>query len=663
MSAGFRKKKNRWKPEKRRTAKKAKPAAKPKPAKKPKPKPAKKAKPAAKPKPAKAKKPARKPKSSKAAAGSKLTDIFKRSPKPKKAKKPATKRRKPEAAKTPRPEPRGLGPLAPLLALLVVCGLLFFAALGERTLWESDESRYGEIAREMVESGNWVTPRLNYVKYFEKPPLTYWLTAISFKAFGTNALAARLVPAVFGMLTVLLIYFLGRLWWDWRSGFTAAFILATSLMFLVLSRVVLVDMVMCFGVVLAFWGFFAHRAGYRHGIWAFWTGLAVGFLSKGLLGPGLPVMALLIYMGFTREWRVGLSLLAPWGPAWFVALTAPWVIWVSIENPEFFKFFFLDEHFGRLLTTRHERWEPFFFYFLVVPGGFFPWVAYLPWAIGQQWPGRKALISETRPLLFQIIWFVSFFVFFTLSRSKMIHYALPMMPVLALLVARPLMNLAFVERGRDAPSALQRSLVILAGLMVLAADVVLLAPSLMDDLAYSQMGLALLIVPVTLLGMGLAIYGLRRKSWVVLVAPLATMLLMAATAWFATVRLEPYRSVAGLTEVAKSRFQYGDRLMTYRDFYNGAAFYSEKRVVVVRHWGELRFGFDQEPTSHYAWFLPNDEFMFKRMLASPSRRVFLISLAEHLPHLEELAAKKYKVPIFVWARQGDKVLLSNRPRR
>lgn len=104
----------------------------------------------------------------------------------------------------------------------------------------------------------------------------------------------------------------------------------------------------------------------------------MAFLSKGLLGAGLPVMAAGIYVAITRQWSLALGLLKPWGLAWFLALAAPWVVLVSIRNPEFFQFFFIDEQFGRLLTTRHQRWEPYWFYFLVVPAGFFPWIAYLP---------------------------------------------------------------------------------------------------------------------------------------------------------------------------------------------------------------------------------------------------------------------------------------------
>ncbi len=633
MSALRRKKKNRFKPDKRRQAK---PAAAKKRVKRT--KPAKPAKP-------KAAGRTRRPKKSPAA----------------KAARPA-RRKKTVAPKRPRPEPMGLGPLAPLTALVVLCGLLFFVGIGQRTLWESDEARYGEIAREMVVSGDWVTPRLNQVKYFEKPPLTYWLTAISLKVFGINALAVRLVPALFGTLTVLLIYFLGRLWWDWRTGFSAALVLATSLMFLILSRVVLVDMVMCFGVVLAMYGFVAHAKGYTHGLWAFWTGLAVAFLSKGLLGLGLPVMATGIYVAITRQWSLALGLLKPWGLAWFLVLAAPWVVLVSIRNPEFFQFFFIDEHFGRLLTTRHQRWEPYWFYFLVVPAGFFPWIAYLPWSLARQWPKGNWLAPDNRAFLFNLVWFGSFFLLFTVSSSKMVHYALPMMPALAMLTAPPLASLLFALGRPESAGGLRRSLVLLAALLVAAGAALLWLPALLPDVNYHHLGVYLLLGPAALAGLGLAIYTLRRRAWAVWAAPLVTMVLVCTVLWLAASKVEPYRSVAGLIEVIKPQLRYGDRIVTYRDFYNGAAFYSGQRIVISRHWGELRFGFEQEPRRHNNWFLPDDDFLF-RVLASPRRRFFILCLAEYYPELAQMARDRYKVPIFLWARRGDKVVLSNRPQR
>ena len=245
--------------------------------------------------------------------------------------------------------------------LLALCLLLFFSGLGQRSLWETDEARYAEIAREMLASGDWITPHLNYVKYFEKPPLTYWLVSLSFKLFGVSAFSARLTPALFGTLSVLVVFLLGRRMWDARAGLFAGICLATSLMFLVLSRVLLVDMVLCFGVTLALHGAWALRDGLAWGRYAFWGGCAVGFMTKGLLGPGLPIMVAFLFGALAGEWAWLRNLARLRGPALAVALCAPWVLAVSIINPEFPRFFFLDENLGRLLTTRHQRDQPFYF--------------------------------------------------------------------------------------------------------------------------------------------------------------------------------------------------------------------------------------------------------------------------------------------------------------
>ena len=568
------------------------------------------------------------------------------------------------APRAARPKPQreyarlGWGRWQSILALLVVCGLLFFVGLGGRSLWESDESRYGEIAREMVESGDWVTPRLNYVKYFEKPALTYWLTATSFSLFGVSDASARLVPAVFGTLTVLLVYLLGRLLFDERAGFAAGVVLATSLMFWVLSRVVLVDMVMCFGVVLAIYGVWAARLRAAHAVWAFWLGLAVAFLTKGLLGPGLVGVLLVLYLALSREFFLLPYLLRLRGPILFLLICAPWVIWVSLVNPEFFSFFFIDEHLGRLLTTRHHRSEPFYYFFLVVPAGFYPWIAYLPWAVKHNWPGRAWLAEANRSWLLTALWFGFFFIFFTLSRSKMLHYALPMLPALALIIGRPLSALGLDAQAGPNPPGISRALAVLAGLVLVMALAPLVYPAFSPDVHYDHFGAYLLIGPAVLAVLALGIYALRAKPWAVWAAPLTAMALAVGAFAVAAPRLEPFRSLKPLVSQVKPALKEGDVLVTYRDFFNGVAFYTGRRVAVVRNFGELDFGRKLAGDAN-RWFLPNAAAMFKWL--EGHRRIFVFCYKEHWPGLQDQAKQK-GLPIFKWAEAGDKVVFSNRPR-
>ncbi len=545
--------------------------------------------------------------------------------------------------------------------LLAVCGALFFSFMGLRGLWETDEARYAEMAREMVETGDWATPRLNYVKYFEKPPLACWLVAISFKLFGISDASARLMPAVFGTLTVLLVFLLGRSLWEGRAGFFAGLSLAASFMFFALSRVLLVDMVLCFGVVLALYGAWELRGGRSFGLYLFWLGCAAGFLSKGLLGPGLPVMAVVLFCLASGEWPLAWRLAYWRGPLLFGLLCAPWVIWVSLVNPEFFRFFFIDEHLGRLLTDRHQRAEPFYFYFWLVPAAFFPWTALLPWAIWRDWPGRGWRTPGRRPFLFVAVWFISFFLFLSLSSSKMLHYGLPMMPALALLLGPALASFPFKDWQRPCPKGISFSLAVLAVLVMAAGLVVLLVPALNPDIHYQQVGMFLLLGPALAAGAGLLIFLLRARLGAFWGAPLFIFAVVVACVALAAPALDPYRSLAGLMKPLQAELKPADMLVTYGDHYYGVPFYGGRRAAVVGNWGELDFGRRLDPEAR-KWFLPDDQALI-RLLQNPRVRVLAVSETAAYERFRKKAGGVPGLLLFEWARLGDKSLFCNRPHR
>ncbi len=545
-------------------------------------------------------------------------------------------------------------------AVVALCALLFFSGLGLRSLWETDEARYGEIAREMVTSGDLVTPTLNYVKYFEKPPLTYWLTALSFKAFGISDASARYTPALFGLLTVLVVFLLGRSMWDGRAGFFAALTLATSLMFFALSRILMTDMVLCFGIVLAFYGAWELYRQRSWGLYLFWLGCAVGFLSKGLLGPGMPAVAVFIFAALSGEWDLLKRLLNWRGILLFVLLCAPWVIWVSLVNPDFFHFFFIEQHLGRLLTNRYQRSEPIYFYLWLVPAALFPWVAALPWAVGNTWPGAGWRTPGRRPWLFAVCWFVFFFLLLSASRSKMLHYALPMLPALALLLGRALGQLFAGGIKGEAPPALRWSLAGLAVLCLAGGLAFVVVPAGNPDISFGQVGAFLLIGPALAAAAGVAVFALRRRLVMVLAAPLGLFLLIAAVAGLAAPRLDAYRSVEGLVAPLRGELRPGDVLASYGDYYQGMPFYSGRRVVVVRNWGELDFG-RRRARDAARWFLPGDG-EFIRLLQNPRTRVIALAETGHYRDLMRKVKGKPGLLLFSWGTLGDKTLFSNRPR-
>lgn len=551
--------------------------------------------------------------------------------------------------------------------LMLVCVVLFFSLLNMRTLWETDEARYAEIAREMVEAPSWewwVVPRLNHVKYMEKPPLSYWTTAIFFKIFGISDYTARLTPAVYGTLSLMLAFLLGRAMWTGRAGFFTGICLASSVMFVLLSRILLVDMLLCFGIVLAIYGLWGITQGNRWGTYAFWTGCAIGFLTKGLLGPGLAGMASVLYLVISGQYRMLVRLFDWRGMALFAVLVLPWLIAATVLEDGFIKYFFWDEQFGRLATNAHQRHEPFYYYFGIVPAAFTPWIVLLPWAIWKTWPGAAWRSSENRPWLLSVVWFGSYFVFLTLSQSKMLHYALPMMPPLALIMGRALAGLGESGWRSESGGFLAISIDVLAVLLLIAGAAMFMAPQFIQDVSYDHFGLLIFIGPLVLGLAALACHLFRRRAWVAIAAPLTVFAMLAGIWVTAAATLDPYRSVQKLVASIAGEIKPDDILATYGDYYHGAVFYGKRRVMVIGNWGELEYGRARD-TDADKWFInerPDPDNLLKVMYRP--ERIFVITETDKYRRvINSPQRKKNGPPLYEWARAGDKTLFCNRPHR
>ncbi|HEX7053279.1 MAG TPA: glycosyltransferase family 39 protein [Burkholderiales bacterium] len=305
-------------------------------------------------------------------------------------------------------------------ALLVVLSLAWLGTLGVRPLYKADESRYAEISREMLASGDWVTPRLNGFRYFEKPPLQYWATAALFSVLGTHDWVARLWTALLALAGVLLVLQAGNRLWGPPAGAYAAAALAGSPLYVLLGQVNALDMGLAFFLAAALVAFLRGR------MLAFWAACAGATLSKGLVGIVLPGAAVFLYLLWKRELGALAKMRPVAGPLLFLALAAPWFVAVSAANPEFLHFFFVQEHFQRFTTEMHRRDEPFWYFVPVLLAGLGPWMlAFLR--------SLKPADDATR---FLIVWTAVVFVFFSASGSKLGSYILPIFPAAALLVGR-----------------------------------------------------------------------------------------------------------------------------------------------------------------------------------------------------------------------------------
>jgi 4-amino-4-deoxy-L-arabinose transferase-like glycosyltransferase len=351
------------------------------------------------------------------------------------------------------------------LLLIFIFAVFWFGTTDYRRLIDPDEGRYAEIPREMVATGDWLTPRLNDLKYFEKPPLQYWATAIAYTLFGEHHWTARLWSALTGFLGILFTMFAVAKLFNPTTGWIAGVVLASSLLWNLIGHINTLDMgVSAFLAAAVFALCLAQRdeatpAESRRWQDGAWVMLALAILSKGLIGLVLPAATVVLYSMWQRDWGF-VARIRPWrGLAILLLITAPWFIAVSLANPGFAEFFFVHEHFQRFLTKVHDRYEPAWYFIPVLLLGMLPWLgSLLPglWAGLTKNPGKRF-----QPQRFLLVWAVLVFAFFSVSDSKLASYILPIFPALAALVALRLGNLA---TSRLASDALLSALIGLAGL-------------------------------------------------------------------------------------------------------------------------------------------------------------------------------------------------------
>ena len=351
--------------------------------------------------------------------------------------------------------PRDFRSRTPLLwAVLSGAALfLFLWQLGAYGLIDVDEGRYAEVPREMFTSGDWLTPRLNFVNFFDKPPLLYWGIAGSYAIFGAGEFAARLIPALAALLGVGVAAGLGRRMFGPRAGWLSGVILLTSLMWTVMARVVLTDMLVSALVfcALAFWWLATSDdcARRRNDYLAlFWLALGLGMLAKGPVAPVLCGGAIFVYLLVCKRWSDLKNLGWAWGLPLFIVVAAPWYVAIALRHPEFNNAFWFEQNFARftgaIKDVDHSEGPLFLWQYL--PLVIFPWSVYALPALVYGW--KRLLPARTqkqRATVFLTSAFAFVMLFFSASESKLITYILPVVPPLAILIA------AYFDRLLDAP--------------------------------------------------------------------------------------------------------------------------------------------------------------------------------------------------------------------
>jgi len=487
-----------------------------------------------------------------------------------------------------------------LLWLLGTFLVAWFALPGWRDLIDPDEGRYAEIPREMLASGDWVTPRLQGLKYFEKPALQYWLTAAAYSVLGVSSASARLVTVVAGFACVSWIGFVGLRLYGARRGLYSVLMCGSGLLFFGAGHYITLDMMLTLWLSVALGSLMLaqHTAtasqAQRYMLLA-WAALALGVLAKGLVALLLPAASLVLYTLWQRDWALWRRLYLGRGLLLMFAIATPWFVVVSMRNPEFAPFFFIHEHFARYTTDVHKREEPWFFIIAVFLLGSAPWLASTVLALTK--PDFANTGEQTangfNAARLALVYVIFTLFFFSLSHSQLATYVLPVMPFVALLAARRL------ERQSLLPDAMVAALVGLTLLAAVAAGPYIVSQYLQQDgrqellLAYRPYvafsGVALLV--------GAAVLARCREQ-----RPAAVAAMALATAFAAQSLLVGFQSLAPL----RSERRIAEKLQTmalspdtplYLVGYHAPSlsFYLQRIPVIAANLGELKMGMEAEP--------------------------------------------------------------------
>ena len=529
---------------------------------------------------------------------------------------------RPSAPSAPGSKPIGWTDLAGVCAFSA--GIFFFN-LWKYGFWEPDEARYGEIAREMLEGGSFLIPHLNYVIYAEKPPLLYWLTALSFRIFGVSEFSGRFMVALFAIAAVgATAWFAGRTM-DRRRGMLAGAVLATIPLYAAMAQVLTTDMILTALVTIANFAMFMQwREGGRW-CWIAYTAIALGVLTKGPVAIVLPMLAIVAFLAWQGELRgAARRLRLAGGIALIAALAAPWFIAMVLMIPGFFDFYFIGEHLRRALESSYSHGEPFYFYIPVLAVGMLPWSAMVPfltWRHLPENPARRFCIAAALTTIAA----------FSCANAKLIPYILPAIPPVAILIADGLASCAWpAQTGSGVPRPDSRILVesgpLLGLLGAVAVGVAIYAPEFRSPYPM-HVRTALFAVGGSLIAGGAITTGIflsgRTAAGIVSLAASVAIATMGAS--WARIEAEPLRSYAALARAIAERAP-DSRVICYHRYVQSLPFYTRKRIILVGARTELRFGSRLSPDADSYFFKTDDDLM--RLWNSPGRKVLVIDEAD-----------------------------------
>ena len=362
------------------------------------------------------------------------------------------------------------GPRQEWIVLTVVCGFLFFYGLGAFGLVGADEPRYAQVAREMLERHDWVTPTLGHQPWLEKPALLYWEEMIAFRIFGVSDWAARVPSALSALLMIVAIYLFLRRFRP-RSELDGALMTASCVAVIGFARAAATDMPLTANFTIALLAWYAWYEGHkRRWLVSAFAFLGLATLAKGPVAVAFFALIVVAFAAVRTDWRLIARTLWLPGIAAYCVVTLPWFVAVQLRNPEFFRIFILEHNLARFGTNLYRHQQPFWYFLPVALIGLLPWAIFTIAAVaetirGWKAEGRKIFDGEDALDVFLLLWLVLPIILFSFSQSKLPGYIVPALP------AGPILVASFVRRRTSSNQRVGRAAALLhalfAGILVM----------------------------------------------------------------------------------------------------------------------------------------------------------------------------------------------------
>ncbi len=556
--------------------------------------------------------------------------------------------------------------LSDLIYMAILLGCFYAIWIGSYALFTPDEGRYSEVAREMVASGDYITPRLNGVAFLDKPVLYYWLQASAIHLFGLKEWALRFWPAFMGILGCLMTYLAGSLLFNRRTGLIAALILATAPLYygaahyanLDLEVAVLISNSLLFFIMATQLPECRLRKVFMVSAYLF---ASLAFLTKGLIGVAFPMMIIGAWILILNRWDLLKKMHLVIGLVLFVCITTPWYVLAQKANPEFLHFFFVTQQVTRFLTkAEFNNKTAFWFYFPIVFAGLFPWALFYVQAVTHHikkiWQNRQ----ENAVNLFLVLWLFIIFTFFSIPKSKTVGYIIPIFPALALLVANYL-DCYWEKAKAIGVKAGTFTFIILS---IISSTVLIAAPHIKAfDVTPDMTSYLYIAAALFMIGAIVCIYLLRTNLFSKVFYCLLTVACVFLLTMTASSSSLNKRSIKPLTKELNNLIQAGDEVVTYYKFYYDLPIYTGKRITIVADWDapdiasndnwvrELWYGMPFQNTQ--TWLIKEDT-LLKRW--NGDKRLFILTDTGYYDQLK--AAVKGNV--YMIARYKNTLLLSNK---